>query len=63
VRRGDAPREGPVSEIVLLTLMGAAGIAIAGCIGWVLAPRGQHRGAASAATRWPATNGSDPGSG
>jgi hypothetical protein len=28
-----------VSELVLLTLMGAAGIAIAGGIGWVLTAR------------------------
>jgi hypothetical protein len=52
-----------VSEIVLLALMGAAGIAIVGAIGWALAPLGRHRAAETPGARWPATTGSDLGLG
>ena len=48
-----------VSEIVLLTIMGAAGIAIAGCIGGVLTARPAPRGKASKDTG-PAPNGAVP---
>jgi hypothetical protein len=48
-----------VSELVLLTLMGVAGIAIAGCIGGVLTARPAPRGKASKDTG-PAPDGAVP---